>query len=143
MQLMQLLPTPAVSSLLAAASLRLQIEAEKQLDAYVARGVTEAMIHQMDSDGTGSVDRFEFLKSMLLQLGKVEEDDVAKIIKMFDDLDADGSGTLDIDDIRKANRPPPTQSKTPGTAGSLGSRGEAGLFMSPPGKDLAKPLLQP
>ena len=50
-----------------------------QVDAFVARGVSEGMISEIDRDGSGSVDRSEFLQHMLVHLGKVEQDDIDKV----------------------------------------------------------------
>ena len=45
------------------------------------------------------VDRAEFLQYMLVNMNKAQEDDIAMINALFDSLDADGSGVLDINDI--------------------------------------------
>lgn len=78
----------------------MEIEADRAVDAFVARGVSEGMISEIDRDGSGSVDRSEFLQHMLVHLGKVEQDDIDKVLAMFDALDADGSGSIDAGDIR-------------------------------------------
>ena len=76
--------------------------AEAHADAFVSRGVSEAMIADMDKDGSGSIDKGEFLAYMLIAMGKLEPEDVEKVNGMFDHLDADGSGSIDVDDIRAA-----------------------------------------
>jgi potassium channel subfamily K len=83
-------------------SIIMEVEAERAVDRFVARGVTETMIDAMDCDGTGSIDRGEFALYMLVAMGKVEQEDVDKVCSMFDRLDQDGSGTLDVDDVRAA-----------------------------------------
>ena len=82
----------------------MEIEADKAIDAFIARGVTEPMIAEMCADGpytsSDGVDRTEFLTYMLVQMGQVQKDDVAKVLRLFDSLDADGSGRIDAGDIR-------------------------------------------
>eukprot|EP00415_Alexandrium_ostenfeldii_P002029 UN2029 len=56
----------------------------------------------MDKDGNG-VDRCEFVRAMLVQLGKVTQEDVLKILDRFDDLDIDGSGILTSEDLQMLN----------------------------------------
>jgi potassium channel subfamily K, other eukaryote len=53
----------------------------------------------MDSDGDGRVDKAEFLVSCLLKLGKVEQEDVDSVLRRFKELDVDGSGLIDPNDI--------------------------------------------
>ena len=85
----------------------MEIEADKAVDAFIARGVTEPMIAEMCADGHSGghaggegVDRTAFLTYMLVQIGQVQKDDVAKLLRLFDALDADGSGRIDAGDIR-------------------------------------------
>ena len=40
---------------------------------------------------------------MLVEMGKTSREDIEKILDMFDKLDADGSGKLDIEDIKAHN----------------------------------------
>lgn len=58
----------------------------------------EAMI-EMDEDGDGEVDEYEFLKFMLVTSGLVEESAIDMMHQTFQTLDADGSGSLDMDDL--------------------------------------------
>jgi len=53
----------------------------------------------MDIDGSGGIDLAEFIEYMLVKMGKVGQADVDKIKRQFKELDADGSGVLDHDDI--------------------------------------------
>jgi Ca2+-binding EF-hand superfamily protein len=68
----------------------------------MAEGVNENMIAEMDEDGGGSVDKYEFLSYMLLHTGKVSKHEIQSITQLFSSLDKDGSGSLDKDDIRAA-----------------------------------------
>ena len=44
---------------------------------------------------------------------QVEEEDIEKVLGMFDALDADGSGTLDVEDIRQCNLAKASGSEVP------------------------------
>jgi len=89
-------------------SIFMEIEAERNVNAFVARGVSEGMIDEMDEDGSGEIDKAEFLEYMLVTLGKVDQEDVDKVLAMFDELDVDGGGTIGKEDIvaKKKPRPP-------------------------------------
>ena len=82
----------------------IDIEAANAVKAFVARGVSEEMIDEMDEDGSGAIDRCEFLRYMLVSMGKVEREDVDKILGVFDTLDLDGSGSIDKEDVRLQER---------------------------------------
>ena len=83
----------------------MDIEAERHVDAFVARGFSLAMLKDIhvDSDGDSAIDKFEFLSYMLVTMGKVSQEDIDKVIGIFDALDEDGSGQLDAQDIAKGN----------------------------------------
>lgn len=78
------------------------MEVQKAVSAFVADGVTEDIIAEMDEDGGGSVDKFEFLSYMLVHTGKVSKHEIQSINTLFSSLDRDGSGSLDTNDIRDA-----------------------------------------
>jgi hypothetical protein len=102
-------------------SIVMEVEAERALNEFVNRGVSMAMIEEMDVDGSGSVDRAEFLRYMLITMGKVGAVDLDKLLGIFAKLDRDGKGKLDEGDLRAA--------ATPGPKPILGneSRGEANM----------------
>ncbi|KAL1521752.1 hypothetical protein AB1Y20_021406 [Prymnesium parvum] len=81
-------------------SIIMDIETDRAVRAFVARGVFHDMLQEMDGDGSGSIDMCEFLRYMLIKLGKVKDSDIQMIQDMFDKLDTDRSGTLDVHDIR-------------------------------------------
>ena len=58
------------------------------------------MVREMDVDESGSIDSGEFLRYMLVKMGKVQDSDIEKVLSMFDALDTYGSGAIDLDDIR-------------------------------------------
>ena len=47
----------------------------------------------------GEIDRFEFLRYVLVHTGRVDEDDVDDAMFLFHQYDLDGSGTIDIEDV--------------------------------------------
>ena len=77
-------------------ALGMEIERERDVDAFVARGVSEAMLAEMDTDRDGRVDRGEFLKVVLVAMGKVDREDVDKALEMFDALDGGRTGVLEL-----------------------------------------------
>jgi len=52
------------------------------------------------SDNTGSVTRYDFLAGILMKIGSVNKAKIKQIMKQFDKLDSDNSGTLDLQDFR-------------------------------------------
>jgi len=48
------------------------------------------------------VSKDEWLRAMMIALGKADEDLCDLICEHFDNLDADNSGTLDVDDLSAA-----------------------------------------
>lgn len=80
-------------------TINFEIKTEKRRLENLNRKLDFTMIREMDKDGDG-VDKCEFLVEMLLQSGLVDrEHDIDPWLKRFDELDADGSGKLDKDDI--------------------------------------------
>lgn len=59
----------------------------------------EAVMHDADCDGSGTIDYHEFLASTVNR-SLLEREDV--LLKLFRELDTDGSGTLDISEIEAA-----------------------------------------
>lgn len=52
-----------------------------------------------DTDGDGVIDETEYLAAVLVGLGKTSSEEVAAIRRRFAELDADGSGGLDPDEV--------------------------------------------
>ena len=48
----------------------------------------------------GEFDRFEFLRYVLVKTGRLEEEDVDDSMFLFHQYDLDGSGKIDIEDVR-------------------------------------------
>ena len=56
-------------------------------------------IQAMDENQDGEVQRSEFLAFMLVALNKVDKEEIAEIMSLFDKLDVSKSGTIDIKDM--------------------------------------------
>jgi len=78
-----------------------RVEQQKQIDEFIKRGITDEVIEALDADGSGYIDKAEFLEWMLVQVGAAKRSDVKKCKEMFSCLDTDGGGTLDIRDAVK------------------------------------------
>ena len=77
-------------------------QAELEKDAIInAATANEHAILAFDDDGIGEVDKFEFLKKMLIQMKLVSKEEIQKIMQRFQELDVDGSGTLDKSDFQR------------------------------------------
>lgn len=66
--------------------------------------ITDLEAADMDSDGVVSAAEFVIYK--LKEMGKIEEEDVALVLKEFDYLDADHSGSLTVSDLKIAQQEP-------------------------------------
>ena len=75
--------------------------AEKSEKEFLNRQLTNKDIHEMDTNGDGSVHYGEFLAFMLEAMGKVEKEDLEEIKVLFSRLDVDQSGSLTISDLYK------------------------------------------
>jgi len=80
------------------AAILARIEQQKQIDEFIKKGITNEVIEALDADGSGYIDKAEFLEEMLVQVGAAKRSDVKKCREMFSSLDTDGGGTLDIHD---------------------------------------------
>lgn len=58
------------------------------------------MLKNLDRDGDG-VDKCEFVVGMLVAMGCANELECAALMSRFDELDKDGSGKLDSEDIEE------------------------------------------
>jgi hypothetical protein len=80
-------------------AIAIEMEADRKKLESLNRKLDFNMIREMDTDGDG-VDKCEFLVAMLVQTGICDkENDIDPWLKRFDELDKDGSGRLDGDDI--------------------------------------------
>jgi hypothetical protein len=71
-------------------------EAEKE---FFQRRLSHQDIQRMDLGGDGTVNPEEFLIFMLVNMGKVDEKSIQQIQALFRDLDKDGNGYLDAQDL--------------------------------------------
>jgi len=72
----------------------IEMENSKANREFFQRKLTVEDIIAMDTNEDGEVDKVEFLKFMLIALDKVDEPTVDAILKLFDTLDHNKSGTL-------------------------------------------------
>lgn len=61
--------------------------------------VTKEQIHEFDADGSGNIDKFEYLSKMLILTNEVEADVIYKIMERFNEIDKDKSGIISIEDF--------------------------------------------
>lgn len=54
---------------------------------------------KIDKDGSGTLDRFEFMSFALMEYGMLTEEDLDAIMKQFNDLDKDGSGCVSKEEV--------------------------------------------
>ena len=57
------------------------------------------LMKSLDTDGNG-VDKFEFVTGMLMKLHVLSEEDVEPFVRLFEEMDADGSGMLTEECVR-------------------------------------------
>ena len=62
-------------------------------------GNVDTLISKLDKDGDGQISRCEYLCGMLVALEKVSEEELAPLLKRFDDMDADRGGSLSRDEL--------------------------------------------
>ena len=80
-------------------------EKEKKKQRKMMRALLSAnAMQEFDEDGSGDIDRYEFLKTMLLIRGDVEKSRIDRIMKKFNEIDTDGSGEIDFEDFKKATQ---------------------------------------
>lgn len=56
-------------------------------------------LEEMDMDGKGKVNKFEFMRHLLIQIGKARDDDFVGIQSRFRQMDANDSGTISKEDF--------------------------------------------
>ena len=61
--------------------------------------VTREQIEDFDADGSGNIDKFEYLSKMLILTNEVEADVIYKIMQRFNEIDTDKSGIITIQDF--------------------------------------------
>jgi len=104
----------------------------KRMHMFESRLDTDLMA-SLDQNGDG-VDKFEFVTGMLIQMNLLDAEDVGNFVKLFEEMDKDGSGTLTADDmeefraIREAEKAAVLEEST--TGGALSSQSVAGMGMS-------------
>lgn len=59
----------------------------------------EAIFDDIDKDGSGTLDRYEFLTFALLEFGLVTREDIDAVTAQFKEIDRDGSGTVSREEV--------------------------------------------
>mmetsp|Transcript_55686 Transcript_55686/g.119551 ORF Transcript_55686/g.119551 Transcript_55686/m.119551 type:complete len:88 (+) Transcript_55686:2-265(+) len=62
---------------------------------------SEDLFYDMDTSGDGVVDRGEFLIFMLQRYEMVDQSTINKILKHFEYMDVDGTGSISLDELRR------------------------------------------
>jgi len=83
-------------------ALQSMLKGEGSLEDILNLKLDSDLIAQLDKSGDGEVSKDEWLRAMMIALGKADEDLCDLICEHFDNLDADNSGTLDVDDLSAA-----------------------------------------
>ena len=55
---------------------------------------------EFDMDGDGKIEKSEFVLRKLMLMGILHNEDVIRVEKEFQLMDVDGSGEIDMDDLR-------------------------------------------
>lgn len=98
-------------------SMKLELRCLQERSKMMKRTLSTKMIADLDRDGNG-VERWEFLCAMLVQLGKVTEEDLQPLLDKFEELDTDGSGKLTHDDLQALRKKKMTMRSSSGMEGS-------------------------
>lgn len=61
--------------------------------------VTREQIGEFDADGSGNIDKFEYLSKMLILTNEVEAEVIYKIMQRFNDIDQDKDGNISLEDF--------------------------------------------
>jgi len=78
------------------------IEAKQMeaLERILKKKITVEDFEKFDMDGDGKIERSEFVLRKLMLMGILNDDDVIRVEEEFDVMDADGSGEIDMDDLK-------------------------------------------
>lgn len=61
----------------------------------------DELLKAMDQDGSGTVDKIEFLKFEMVRKGFCQLHEIESVLDLFNQLDSDGSGELDLEDMKQ------------------------------------------
>ena len=68
-------------------------------DEFLSRRMTLEDFNRMDTDQDGSVTYDEFIKFFLVQMGKVEEQEMDRLKQLYDKFDVNNDGSIQLDDL--------------------------------------------
>jgi len=72
----------------------------KQRKVLTSALVKDQLLKAMDEDGSGTVGKIEFLTFELVRKGICQAHEIHTVLALFEHLDTDGSGELNVEDIR-------------------------------------------
>ncbi|GMH58504.1 hypothetical protein TrLO_g827 [Triparma laevis f. longispina] len=72
---------------------------KEAMDRILSRKITVEEFAKFDVDGDGRIERTEFAMRKLMLMGLLELEDVQRVEKEFDEMDADGSGEVTLKDL--------------------------------------------
>lgn len=81
----------------------IEMRQNKMAERVLKQDLTIEGILAMDENDDGGIDMAEFLEYMLVHMKKCSQEDIDQVKEQFKQLDVDGSGTLDKDDIAFMN----------------------------------------
>jgi len=61
--------------------------------------ITEEHIAEFDADGSGNIDKFEYLSKMLVLTNEVEKSVICNIMRRFNQIDKNGDGCISVEDL--------------------------------------------
>ena len=81
-------------------ALQAKLKGEGSLEDILGLALNEELITQIDKSGDGAVSKDEWLRAVLVALGKADEDLCDLILEQFDNLDTTKDGLLSVDDFK-------------------------------------------
>jgi hypothetical protein len=81
------------------AGVYIQLKYRKKEQVFLKRAITLCDLNRMDADDDGEVHLIDFLSFMLVALQKVDQESIDELKELFKNLDSNGNGVLDKDDV--------------------------------------------
>jgi Ca2+-binding EF-hand superfamily protein len=81
------------------AGIYIQQKYRRKEQMFLKRAITLCDLNRMDADDDGEVHLSDFLSFMLVALQKVDQESIDELKELFKNLDSNGNGVLDKDDV--------------------------------------------
>lgn len=81
------------------AGIYIQLKYRKKEQLFLKRAINLCDLNRMDADDDGEVHLGDFLSFMLVALQKVDQESIDELKELFKNLDSNGNGVLDKDDV--------------------------------------------